>query len=106
MVKPALPFHERLFALVVAGVFINIIFLNYWFSEQEVVIDKRHPHFTKSPFIEVIVEGRVKKPGTYQVKKGTLVGEVVNMAIPEEDANLKRVKLDSRITRRRKIKIH
>ena len=106
MQRPVLPFYERVFAMVVAGFFISIVFLNYWFSEREIIVDKQHPYFTQSPFIEVVVEGRVKKPGTYQVEKGALVRDVVEMASPEKDAKLNRIKLDSKITRRRKIKIH
>ncbi|CCB90374.1 putative uncharacterized protein [Waddlia chondrophila 2032/99] len=105
MKKPALPFYERLFAIMIVGFFVFIIFLNYWFSERDVIVDKQHPQFIQNPFVEVVVEGKVKKPGTYRVKKGSLVREVVEMAEVEENANLDRIKLDSKLTRRRKINI-
>ena len=103
--KPALPVHERVFALVVVGFFVLMISLNFWFSEKEIIVDRNQPHEVQNPLIEVVVEGKVRSPGTYQVKKGTTVGEVIKMAEPSEEAKISKVKVDSKITRRRKIKI-
>jgi len=82
-----------------------MISLNFWFSEKEIIVDRKNPHEVQNPLIEIVVEGKVRNPGTYQVKKGTTVGEVIEMAEPREEAKISRIKLDSKITRRRKIKI-
>jgi len=103
--EPALPGHERVFALVVVGFFLLMISLNFWFSEKEIIVDRKNPHEVQNPLIEIVVEGKVRNPGTYQVKKGTTVGEVIEMAEPREEAKVSRIKLDSKITRRRKITI-
>lgn len=67
------------------------------------MIETERPHFVKKHLIEVSVEGNVSKPGVYQVKKGTTVREVLDMAELTENAKTGRIKLDSKITRRRKI---
>lgn len=101
--EPALPFYERIFAIGVVGFFTLLIGLNLWLSETEPVIDSDHPHFLKKHLIEINVEGNVRNPGVYQVKKGTSVREVLEMAQPTENAKLERIKQDSKVTRRRKI---
>lgn len=103
--KSALPFHERLFALGTVGFFLFVIIFNIWTDEGKLPENVGTPVLLKNPFIEVTIEGKVEKPGVYQVKKGTHVEEVVLQAIPKADANLKRIKLDSQINRRRKITI-
>lgn len=105
MNKPTLPIYERAFALGVVGFFAWMIFLNYWLYEKEPTIEKGEPIYVQNPLIEVTIEGKVLKPGVYQVKRGTLVREVLDLAVPAEDANTGRMNLDSKILRRRKIKI-
>lgn len=106
MQKTALPIYERVFALAVVGFFAFLMFLSYWLFEKEIEVEKGEPLYVQNPLIEVAVEGNVLKPGVYQVKKGTLVKDVVRQAIPGENASLGRIKPDSKIVRRRKIKIH
>lgn len=101
--KPTLPFYERIFAIGVVGFFTLLIGLNLWLSESEPVIEVGSPFFVKKMLIEVNVEGKVRKPGIYQVKKGTTVGQVLEMAGLADDAKMGRTNLDSKITRRRKI---
>jgi len=103
--EPALPIHERVFALVVVGFFLLMISLNFWSLEKEIIVDRKNPYQVQNPLVEIVVEGKVNNPGTYQVKKGTTVGEVVEMAEPKEEAKVSKIKLDSKITRRRKITI-
>ncbi len=99
--KPALPFHERLLALGLAGFFICLVVLNLMLDEGQLTPGVEH--YPKNPLIEISVEGKVHKPGTYQVEKGTRVAQVILLSEPYEDANLKRLNLEAMITRRRKI---
>lgn len=101
----ALPFYERLFALGVAGFFLSLIVFNLWMDEGELSKDLGKPIPIKDLYIEVTVEGKVEHPGVYRVKKGESVKKVVEMAKPMAGSNLKRVKLDGKITQRRKITI-
>ena len=103
--EPALPFHEKLFALAVVGFFILLMGLNLWVSDYEPILNVSHPHQVQNLLIEVTVEGNVVYPGIYQVKKGTTVGEVLKKAVLTEESRLGRLKLDGKITRRRKIVI-
>lgn len=101
--KPALLFYERCLALGVAGFFIFVAILNLYLDEGEFPSPTDSPLYVQNPLIEVMIVGKVKYPGTYQVVKGKKVIEAIHLAEPFESANLKRIKLDSSITRRRKI---
>lgn len=102
-IKPALPFYERCLALAIAGFFIFTAFFNLFLDEGELPTHTGNPHFLKKQLIEVVVVGKVKHPGTYQIEKARTVADVISLAEPLETASLKRLKLESQITRRRKI---
>lgn len=100
-----LPPYERVVSCLLVLVILFAIGLNFYLDEGRMPEENGEPHYLVSPFIEVAVKGAVAKPGMYQVEKGTLVQDVIQMAEPFETANLKRIKLDSKITRRRTIHI-
>lgn len=100
-----LPNYERTAACLLIIVILFAIGLNFYLDEDKLPDPSQEPHYLVSPYIEVSVKGAVTKPGVYQVTKGTLVEEVIKMADPLETANLKNIKLDSKITRRRTINI-
>lgn len=104
--KPKLPIYERLTASVIILFILFLAFLNLYLDDGKLPKTQDAIVIVTSPLIEITVEGAVKKPGKYQVKKGTLVQEVLKLADPFDTANLKRIKLDSKITRRRTIRVH
>jgi hypothetical protein len=102
--KASLLLHERFMAgLIISGI-LFLITLNIVFDEPIMPLTESE-HCLVNSLIEVIVEGAIEFPGSYQVKKGTFLKEIIELAKPFPNANLERVKLDSPITRRRVIKI-
>jgi hypothetical protein len=103
--SPSLPNYERTAAclLVIAVVFFSLI--NIYLDEGEIPETTGETVYVVPPFVEISIKGAVAKPGVYQVKKGTLVQEVLQMADPLPTANLKKIKQDSKIIRRRTIDI-
>ncbi|MBT3394021.1 MAG: hypothetical protein HN411_02780 [Waddliaceae bacterium] len=55
--------------------------------------------------ITVTVEGAVQYPGTYTVKRGTLMKDAIAMAQPLDNADTRRVKNNSKVRNRQKIKV-
>jgi len=102
--KPSLPFHERFMAWLVISVLLFLIALNIIFDESTMPLTESE-HQLVNPFVEIVVEGAVEFPGIYQVKKGVLIQEVLDLAKPLPEANLKRIKLDSPVNHRRVIKV-
>ena len=100
-----LPNYERTAACFLIIAILFVMGLNFYLDEGTIPEPSQEPHYVVSPYIEVTVKGAVAKPGVFQVTKGTLVEEVIQMAEPLETANLKTIKLDSKITRRRTINI-
>lgn len=102
--KPTLPFHEKFMAWLIISVLLFLTVLNIIFDEPSMPMTESEHHLA-NPLLEIVIEGAVEFPGVYQVKKGSLIKEVLELAKPLPEANLKRIKLDSPITRRRVIKI-
>lgn len=101
--QPALPYYERLLALGLAGCFIFITILNLMLDEGEVPDRLGEPHYLKNPLIEISIEGKVQKPGTYQVEKGSSLKAAIELADPLPDAKLNKNQLNAVVQRRRKV---
>lgn len=100
-----LPLYERAAACILFFFILFLIALNFYLDEGQLPPPSGEPHYLVKPYIEVTVAGAVEQPGVYQVEKGTLVEEVIQMARPLESAKLDSIKLDSKILRRRTIRI-
>jgi hypothetical protein len=102
--SPNLPFYERLAASLIISFLVFLVLFNLWADDPELP-GTGTPYTPKPPLIEVVIQGAVQHPGTYQVKKGTTVQEALELARPLENANPGRIKLDSKILRRRVINL-
>lgn len=51
-------------------------------------------HHLVSQEIEVRIEGAVEKPGLYTLRRGTVLREALELAIPMPEANLQKYKMD------------
>lgn len=100
-----LPFHERLVALTLTLLILFSLGLNIYLDDTELPITEIEQKMPQPLLVEITIKGAVKYPGTYQVPKGSTVQQALDMAEPFETANLKRIKLDSKITRRRSINV-
>jgi hypothetical protein len=103
--SPKLPLYERAAACILIIFILFLIALNFYLDEGQFPQPTGEPRYLVKPYIEVTVTGAVERPGIYQVRKGTLVEEVIHMARPLDKAKLDSIKLDSKIVRRRAIHI-
>ncbi|NGX41775.1 MAG: hypothetical protein K940chlam7_00047 [Chlamydiae bacterium] len=103
--KPKLPFYERLAACLIVSFTVALIVMNFYLDEGKLPDVESPVHNTNQSLIQITIEGAVKNPGLYQVEKGTLVQDALQLAQPKEEANLKQIKLDSKVVRRRTIKV-
>lgn len=104
-VKPKLPFYERLAACLIICFIVFLVVLNIYLDEGKIPDTKTPIRQVNNLLVQVTIEGAVKHPGVYQVSKGSTVLEALQLAEPLEEANFKRIKLDSKIMRRRTIKV-
>jgi hypothetical protein len=102
--KPTLPFHERFAAWLIVSIVVFLTVLNVLFHEAKIP-ESDYQHHLVNPLIEITIEGAVENPGTYQIQKGILVRQALDLAKPLPEANLSKIKLDSPINRRRVIKV-
>lgn len=63
------------------------------------------PHYIVDPRIEVFVEGAVEKKGRLIVTRGMRVKEVLEQAKPLPEADLSKVKLESKVRRGQRIRV-
>lgn len=102
--KNALPAHERTTAILLILLFLFASALNIYRDRSDAPPVDPGTHIAE-PYIEITITGAVKKPGTYQVPKGTPTIEAIRQAEPFDNANLKKITEQSKITRRRTIDI-
>lgn len=103
--QPKLSFLERLGAWLILCFLAFLTLLNLYLNEIELPKETGHIHETGTAIVEVMIKGAVEHPGTYQVQKGAFVEEVLALACPLDNADLKRVNQQSKILRRRTIQV-
>lgn len=103
--RPKLQLYERLIALFLLCFIASIIVKNLLISDSPTSVITGTPFYINSPLVEVKIQGDVRNPGVYQVKKGTLVRNAIKLARPNSSANLDKMNLENEITRRRTITI-
>lgn len=90
----ALPLHERL-AVVTLLVLIFLFCLITQYSSSSFIVEEKNslPHELNE--IEVQVIGAVNHPGTYFIKKGTTVKDLLEKAEPLPNADLRKIKKET-----------
>jgi hypothetical protein len=63
------------------------------------------PHYVVDQEISVFFEGAVENPGRYQVKKGTLIKDLLSQVKPKPQADLRRIKGESKVRNGQVIKV-
>lgn len=103
--KPHLPIHEWLAVAFLVGLLLSLTILSLFFTEHTIPDQQGTLHHVVDQDIEVFVEGAVEKPGSYIVKRGTLVKDVVALAVPNGDANLQPLKLNNKLRKGQTVKV-
>jgi hypothetical protein len=96
--KPTLPVHEWL-AVVIMAAFMVTLTLITLVSDPEVPTEGAAIHVAFNRTIEVEITGAVEKPGKYRVEPGVLLKEVLVLAVPNEKADLHRLKMEKKLNR-------
>jgi hypothetical protein len=104
--KPTLPIHEWLAILFLIVLLAGLSLLALIPSDPIASLPKDLPKHIVDQEIEVFIEGSVEKPGSYIAKRGDLVKDIVAQAVPKDDADLQRLKLDKKIRKGQVIKVH
>lgn len=99
-----LPTHEWFAIVIIIGLLFTLTLITM-FSNNNSDVALGIPHHVVDQEIVVFIEGAVEKPGPYQVRRGTLVQDVVELAKPLPDANLKALKLERKVRKNQVIKV-
>ena len=94
--KPTLHVHEWLAIAVIIGLMGMLTAVSLISSRPSASVETGPPHVLVDPYIEVIIEGAVEKPGKYKVKKGTAVREIINDAILLPASDTRRINMNAR----------
>lgn len=71
-----------------------VLALVTWIRGDKTTATIDAPHYLVSQEIEVRIEGAVEKPGLYTLKRGAVLSEALELAVPSPEANLKKYKMD------------
>lgn len=103
---PKLPVHEWIavaFAIFLLFLVTAIIWIKD--STDSSSVDTGTPHYIVDQEIEIKVEGAVEKPGSYKLKRGTTIQEVLALVNPTSEADLTHLKPDKKIRKGQVIKV-
>ena len=103
--KPQLPIHEKLAVIIIIAGMVFLTLLTTFNQGPEPRQINPTPHYMSDPEIEVYVQGAVQNPGSYKLMQGANVGDVLNLAQPLDDADLSKVKMQTKARRGQVIKI-
>lgn len=99
-----LPFHEWLIICLLIATLLMLSFIIF-FWRKDVSPPIAATYELNSEIISVTISGAVKKPGPYDLKKGTLLKELLERAQPLPEANLERLKMNSKLRDGQVVKI-
>lgn len=101
---PKLPFHEWLIItlFIIVLLLLGIITL-FWNNQKLPQISKIHELDIQT--IQVCVRGAVKKPGTYELKKGSLLGGLLELAELTSEAELSKMQMNAKLRDGQKVTV-
>lgn len=88
---------EWLAVIAIMGFLIMLTALSMLGSGDLEDLDLGAPHHLKPQFFEVLIQGAVTKPGSYQVPVEARIKEIVALAEPSPEADLKGIKATSKV---------
>lgn len=68
-------------------------------SHQTKVVETDAAHYIVDPMMEITLQGAVKNPGKRKVLRGALIKDVINDAEIPSEADLSKIKLQSKVRR-------
>lgn len=103
--KPHLPIHEWVAVVTILGFMAILTGLTAFDSSPSSPVITGVPHYLTDPNIEVYIQGAVERSGVYTVPRGALVSDLLELAKPEGDADLTKLKLQSKLRKGQLVKV-
>lgn len=90
---PQLHVHEWLAVVAIVGFLLLLTLIVICRGgNTHIFVENEGRHYLKPQTIDLYVDGAVAKPGSYQVKAGTLTKDVIAMAEPLPEADLRKIR--------------
>lgn len=91
-----LPFHEWMIVCLIILLMFFLSFVTYMKSDESLpqLVKNKDLNFDK---MRVFIQGAVKKPGEYTLKKNSLLAELLELAEPLPEADLRLLKRNKKI---------
>lgn len=103
--KPKLPLHEWLAVVVIIAGMLLLTLLTTFNSSPKLPQLNPSPHYMTDPEIEVYVQGAVQHAGPLKIMQGTLIRDVLEIVKPNDEADLSKIKMQSKARHGQIIKI-
>lgn len=100
-----LPVHEWIAILVISSLLLLFALIGIGFGTPHIPSHVGAPHFPVNQEIEVFIEGAVAKSGTFRVKRGAVLSDLLELTPLTSEADMRRVKQDKRLRNGQVIKI-
>lgn len=102
-----LPLHEWLAVAALSTLMLLLAVIAVWNRTQTLptTSSSKSPHYLLPQEIEVTVEGAVEHSGHYKLKVGSRVKDLLEIAKPLPEANLKKIKMESQLREGRLLKV-
>ncbi|MCE5317897.1 MAG: hypothetical protein LLG04_11155 [Parachlamydia sp.] len=97
--------HEWLAVVLVISLALAITFITHFSNSGPLPTALNPPHHIVAQKVEVFIEGAVDRPGRYVVAKGARVEEVLKEVQLLPEADISKIKLNSKVRRGQHIRI-
>lgn len=99
-----LPAHEWLIIVLLIVTLLMLTFITFIWNKSELP-PTTVSHALSNELVQVTIQGAVKKPGIYEFPKGANLKQLVATAEPLPEANLERLKMNSKLRDGQLVKI-
>lgn len=95
--RPQLAVREWIAVVVIIGCFTTLTCISYFNDASLPETTSGMPHYLKPQQIEVLVQGAVAAPGSYKLDVNAKLKDVLTMAVPKQEADLRRIKPEGKL---------
>ncbi|MBA3721711.1 MAG: SLBB domain-containing protein [Parachlamydiaceae bacterium] len=99
-----LPFHEWLIVSLIILTMLSLTVITYVSDHNQLPPVKQAHSIVQD--LKISIEGAVLNPGNYTLKKGSSIGDLLQLAEPTSDADLRKVKKISKLKNGQKLVIN
>lgn len=96
---------EWLIVSIFCLILLSLTFYGWINRDQEYLPEYEPGTYSVTSLITVAIEGEVVTPGVYQVKRGTKIKDVIEMAVLKENGDISSIKVNTKVRSKQKIKI-